>query len=258
MKVKYIQVARLLNIPAGTISMALKRGSLNKTLDGRIDLDDVINHAWICKRLLKLPQYAQQGCEIPQDISALFKATPITENEKNKNKNGVIKAPPEPLEIPPDESDTPAPDDPAAAARNKNAIEMTETQRTKDKANAELAVAKAELEKVKVAEARRELIKIKPYARLLFNIVSASRIQIDNAIPNAAQKLLDDIKSALKDNKTDTEIIMMIQDAWRAELNPIYISIDRELKSKIRQAKNELMVTDGHEGESDEGLNDAA
>lgn len=256
MKVKYIEVARLLKKPAGTISMAVARGKLNKTLDNRIDLDDATNHAWICKRL------AKQGCEIPQEISALFQATPITENEKSKGNVEAIKPPASAAKgggaasvpVPPDGAEVaPVEVDPTEA---KAARDVITNARVKENALTESAVAKAEQEKIKAAEARKELIRINPFGRLLFNVKSAERTQVSNAIPNIAQLTLDDIKSALNDKKSDTEIIMQMQERWKIELNKIYVAIDRELKSKIRQAKNQLIITD--DDETEEGMNNAA
>ena len=129
MKVKYIEVARLLKKPAGTISMAVARGKLNKTLDNRIDLDDATNHAWITKRL------AKQGCEIPQEISTLFEATPITENEKSKG-NAEVKKPPAPAAESGDANSMPALPDGAEVSpvEAQAARETVRQQRLFDKA----------------------------------------------------------------------------------------------------------------------------
>jgi phage terminase Nu1 subunit (DNA packaging protein) len=244
MKVKPVDLARVLKKTQAAISLAASRGKLNKTLDGLIDLDDAINHNWIVKRLSKLPNYKQQGCEIPQKISALFEATPLTANEKSK---GNAEATPPPAPTAPDAAvSAPEPDE---VERDRAARLIADTQRTLDKAKAEEAKAKAEIAQIKAANMRRELIQINPFARLLFNILAAVRTKILSAVPNIAQRMLDEIKSALTDEKTDTEILMLIKDIWHDELAKIFTEGDKEMKNKVRQAKNDLAVLDDEETE---------
>jgi hypothetical protein len=216
--------------------MAVKRGSLNKTLAGLIDLDDAVNHAWFLKRLIK--QCKKQGCEVPE-FSTLFEATPITDIKNNatqNNNNNSHKT--KQFEL---DSEEKTPDEIAQAAASK---EITATQRRFDNAKASDFENKAEISNLKLLELKRELIQINPLARLLFYILSAQRTQEINMMSNLSQIVLDDIKTALindlpKEKKlTDAEIRVNIQDRWLKEHSKIYKNIDSELKNKIRQMKN--------------------
>ena len=235
MKVKPGKLSKVLGLTPAAITMALKRGSLNKTLDGLIDLEDRVNYNWIYIRLTK------QGCEIPQKISTLFQATPITESEKGAENNNNLPA----AQLAPETIDNCSPViGPQEIEKSRAAKEITETQRKKDRSLSDKAFEQAAQEKIKTALMRRELIKINPFGRLLFNIKAAERTQILSAIPNISQQILDNIKSALTENKSDTEILFKLQADWQAALEKIFEAIDRELKNKIRQAKDKLMVID--------------
>lgn len=241
MKVKPSELASKLTMTPAAITMAVTRGKLNKTLDGLIDLDDSINHAWIIKRLTK------QGCEIPQKISALFKATPLTEDGKSdKKNNGGQQAPAEGGDRLPESAE-----DNAERERQAAAKQISRNQLIIESSKAREAKSRAAISEMKEAHMRRELIQINPFARFLFNIRSAERSRILNAVPNIAQLVMDEIKSALNENKSDTEILMQIKKTWQGELSIIYEAADRELKSKIRQARDKLSITDDDEDESE-------
>jgi hypothetical protein len=293
------QLATVLELSPSAISMAIKRDSLNKTVSDEIDLDDLKNHTWITRRVDKL---RRKGREIPQDIKILFLATPITDDKKSNQKNDVnnqSKVPPAPggnsadngagtHEVSASEADEPPSEgkvDPAEAERQRVAIESSQVSRDLDKAKLDEARSKADISKIKVSEMRRELIRVNPFGRMLFNIKAAERTQVLNAIPNIAQHIVDEIKSALKENIPDFEslieietdicdlkdecpngiliknlqaewqnylkeqaassaLIMIIQKLCQKELSKIFESTDKELKNKIRQAKNQLIVTD--------------
>ena len=134
-----------------------------------------------------------------------------------------------------------------SAERSKELAELSlrdARAKTKDTEN------KAELSRLKIEEQSRELIKINPLARLLFYIVSALRTQIINIMPNLAQVVLDDIKSALindlpKEKKiTDAEIRLKMQERWLNEITKIFKNTDSELKNKIRQIKKKPDITE--------------
>lgn len=270
MKVNPGQLATVLELSPSAISMAIKRDSLHKTVSDEIDLDDLKNHTWITRRADKL---RRKGREIPQDIKILFLATPITDDEKNNQKNNVNNQAKIPLvrggdgadngagthEVAADKADEPPPEgevDPTEAERKRVAIESSQVSRDLDKAKLADAQAKASISEINAAEKRRKLIKINPFGRMLFNIKSAERSQVLNAIPNIAQLILDEIKSALNDSTHDAETLMTIQKLWKSEISKIYKATDRELSAKLRQAKNQLIVTDDDNSIDIDAVND--
>ena len=255
MRVKFSLLAKVLGYSPAAITLAVKRDSLNKTVDKQIDLDDLKNRAWITKKLIS------QGCEIPQDFYSIFKATPITENEKSDSKNNGNNEP----DTPP-VSAQPAPpappehgeDEPGETSQNAlgamSEIELrelqkhvSETARTLGQAKADKAVADASAALTKAANLRRSLIEVNPLARLLFGIVSAQRTQVNNLLPNLAQNMLDEIKNALAEDKPTSEILMMIRELWNKDLSKIYKSIDKELKYRIRKAKKQEITDEDFE-----------
>lgn len=237
MKVKPSQLSNVLGFSPAAISMAIKRDQLNKTLDGQIDLDDQKNYLWITKRL------AKQGCQVPHKISALFQATPITDSEKSEEKNNNQNK--ELIEE--ENSDKVNNDQEEITFKSVLQKEAIETQRLKEKAQAEKATEQAAQEKIKTSLMRKELIKINPYARLLVNIVAAERNKILNMLPSIAQQVLDSNKTAISSGKIDTQITFDMVNIWQLELEKIYKDTDRELKNKVRQAKDQLIVIDDSE-----------
>ena len=231
MKVKPGELAKVLTVSPSVISMAISRETLNKTLEGQIDLDDSKNHAWICKKLNK------QGCVVPVDISTLFKATPLTVNDNNAQQNLAKKTTPDKVQ-----DDNNEPSEAAIELKRQSKI-ISELSLRTDKAKASDAENKAELSALKIKEQSRELIQINPLARLLFHILSAQRTQLINMMSNLAQVNLDDIKSALindlpkKEKLNDAEIRSKMQERWLDELSKILKNTDLELKNKIRQIK---------------------
>lgn len=255
MKVRLIDLAKVLGYSSAAITLAVKRDKLNKAVGNMIDLDDLKNRAWITKRLIK------QGCEIPQDINFLFLATPITENEKSNSKiNGNNEPVPPPIRAPEASPAPPQAADVAPESTNENALgamseaelrelqrHVSKTQRTLEQARADKAVADASSAQTKAANLRRSLIEVNPLARLLFGIVSAQRTQVNNLLPNLAQNMLDEIKNALAEEKPTSEILMMIRELWNKDLSKIYKAIDKELKYRIRKAKKQEITTEDFE-----------
>lgn len=257
MKVKPSALAIMLGMTPSSITMAVGRDSLNKTVAGLIDTDDLKNRDWITRRL------AKQGREIPQDFCALFKATPVTENEKSESNNSSNKTPEPPGQPAAQGGQQPLPQGQQAApegvqegigdaevdaeAQAKVDKQISQNALKLDTAKADKAFADARLAETKAANERRELIEINPLARLLFGVVAAQRTQSFNAIPNISSFMLDDIQSAWDSGKSRTEILMQIQKTWQDELSVIYKAIDKELTYRVKKAKRHELTSEGLE-----------
>jgi len=220
MRVRPIDLTRVLGYKPAAVSVAVKRGKLNKGTDGLIDLTDAKNKRWVADALLK------NNRVVPDDLTRLFEGVRlITETEKEQSE--IL-----PLDnAAPDTSNNPSaplPQVDPELAKNKNALERFRAEKMK---------YDAEASKTKALEARGQLVSINPFGKFIMGLVGASREQVLNAIPNISQLILDEIKSGLDLNKTDSELLLNMNDTWTTEIEKIFMTIDTDVKTKIQHAK---------------------
>ena len=258
MLVKPVELANMLGYSESGVSLAVKRNKIKRREDGLIDLAVEGNYLWMCSAL------SRQGREIPQEISALFKGIRlITDNDNNKNQtpkalqstgqNSADKASEEGMPahgaqrvegINPaseDESKTLSEIEQGAIAKG-----VTQSERDFKFWRARSAEETYETARIKNLELRGSLISINPLGRFLEAIIEGSRNAILNSITNIVTASLDIIKNGLtldtegKRIKEDSEIILDIVDKWTSEIEKIFTSTDKDLKSRIRQMKKDI------------------
>ena len=248
MKVKQKKLASVLGISSSRISMAVGRGSVNKTVSGLIDIEDLQNHKWIILQLHKTAKKNKQPCEVPDDLKILFKATPITENGKSEPvKNQII----------PENNNDNIGDD----ITLEDPDESDEQKRFQDSINRD-TIEQSRLKTLtmthKEADAKLDYqiksashIEINPFGKLIFDSVAACRVQILNSIPNTSQAAVNEIKNLLdyenivrqipdfdfKGVVSDPEIALKLGVMWTSELEKVFDRIDTDIKARIRQAR---------------------
>ena len=205
----------MLGYKAAALSMAISRRKLHISTDKLIDITNTDNHAWIVKAL------ARQGREIPDDISALFRATPLTVNGKSETKSDH------------EGGTEPTPDDNGGGKGKPQSADAQRHEHFK----AVKMQADAEAARLRTAELRGELIKVNPFGKFLVGLVSAERTQVINSVPNISQHVLSEIKNALDLGKSDSEVMRIISEIWIGEIEAIYKNIKKDLRSRIEHSK---------------------
>lgn len=277
MLVKQNDLATMLGYTEAGVSLAVSRGKLIRRPDGYIDLKVEKNYTWLCNALSK------QGREMPQEISALFKATPITENNNDKNippdanaqQGQEITGTADKEGLPVVDSkgattsglnesgggsgDAPPPLDPdfktlSEDKQQKISAGVSESERFSKHYRALEAKEKYHTAQINNEEKRGSLIKINPLGRFLEAIVEGSRNQVLNSLTPLVTMSLNNIKSALLDidengkrNIEDSQIILEETKQWQEALEKIFNNTDKDLVSRIRQMKTDIKSKEDNE-----------
>jgi len=206
----------VLGYKPAAVSVAVKRGKLNKAQDGTIDITNSKNKQWITEALLKNNRI------VPDDLTRLFEGVRlITETEKEQ-----------PQTLPLNEG---------PASVNQSVLlcdpELQKSTNDYKRFQANKMKYDAEAARTRALELRGQLVSINPFGKFLMGLIAASREQVLNSIPNIAQLVLDEIKSGLDLNKTDSEMLLSLNDVWTTEIEKIFMAMDTDIKTRIQHAK---------------------
>lgn len=277
MLVKQNDLATMLGYTEAGISLAVSRGKLIRREDGYIDLKVEMNYNWLCNAISK------QGREMPQEISALFKAPPITENDNQKKSTPNASAvqgqgiagnadgeglrgigPEDVIALELNEtgglnSDTPPlidPDFKTLSEDEQNAIAagVSQSERFGKHYKALTEKERYLTAQIKNEELQGLLIKINPLGRFLEAIIEGSRNQVLNSITPLVTTSLDNMKNALLDidkdgkrNIEDSQIILEETKQWQEAFEIIFTNTDKDLISRIRQMKTDIKARNDNE-----------